>query len=332
MASKLLERMRKRSTIKGADTLGESKYFKRNAITTAIPLLNVAFSGGFSGGLTAGITMLAGESRSFKTGFLIQLALAFQQKHEDGIVLFYDSEFSSLEYWINAGIDMDRVLHVPIEDVEELKIDITQQLNDISEDEHVMVVIDSIGGLASNKETQDALDGKTTVDMTRAKALNSLFRIITPKLNKRDIPLVLINSFYETQEMYSKRVYAGGKKVFLASDDVWFISRSQDKDGKELVGYNFTLNIDKSRTIKEGSKFPIKVGWEEGIDKYSGIYELAKEFGALQVAGAWVKAMDLSTGELSNNMRASAIGSDYYDELLNHQPFKDFVKNKYALN
>jgi len=332
MASALMKRMMKNSTVNGTDILGESKYFKRSSIMTSIPLLNVAFSGDFNGGLSAGITMLAGESRSFKTGFLIQLALAFQTKHKDGIVLFYDSEYSSLEYWISAGIDMNRVLHVPIETVEELKIDITQQLNDIEESEHVMVVIDSIGGLASAKEAQDAEDGKSTVDMSRAKAMASLFRIITPKLNKRDIPLVLINSFYETIEMYSKRVYGGGKKIFLASDDVWFISRAQDKEGKDLVGYNFTLNIDKSRTIKEGSKFPINVTWVDGIDKYSGLYELAKEFGALQVAGAWVKVMDLSTGELSGNKRAAAIGSEFYDELLKHQPFVDFVKNKYCLN
>jgi hypothetical protein len=195
-----------------------------------------------------------------------------------------------------------------------------------------MFVIDSLGGLASLKEATDAEDGKVVGDMSRAKQINSLFRIVTPVLNKLNIPMVLINSYYETQEMYAKRVYAGGKKVFLASDAVWFISRSQDKEGKDLVGYNFTLNIDKSRTIKEGSKFPINVTWENGIDKYSGIYELGKEFGAFQVAGAWVKVMDLSTGELSGNKRANAIDNDYYDELLKHQPFIDFVKAKYVLN
>jgi RecA/RadA recombinase len=332
MASALMKRMKKNSTVQGADTLSESKYFKREPISTSIPLLNVAFSGDFNGGLSAGITMLAGESRSFKTGFLIQLALAFQTKHKEGIVLFYDSEYSSLEYWISAGIDMERVLHIPVETVEELKIDITQMMRDISEDEDVMVVIDSIGGLASNKEVNDALDGKSTADMTRAKALNSLFRIITPMANKRNIPVVLINSFYETMELYAKRVYAGGKKVFLASDDVWFISRAQDKDGKELVGYNFNLNIDKSRTIREGSKFPINVTFADGIDKYSGIYELGKEFGAFQVAGAWVKIMDISTGELSGNVRANAIDDDYYESLIKHQPFIDFVKAKYVLN
>ena len=330
--SSLMNRIKKNSSIAGADVLSESKYFKRECIPTAIPLLNVAFSGDFNGGLTAGITQLAGESRSFKTGFLIQLALAFQQKYSDGVVIFYDSEFSALDYWINAGVDMDRVLHTPIVNVEELKTDIAGHLKELTEEDNVMFVVDSLGGLASLKEATDAEDGKVVGDMSRAKQINSLFRIATPVLNKLNIPLVLINSFYETQEMYSKRVYAGGKKVFLASDDVWFISRSQDKDGKELMGYNFTLNIDKSRSIKEGSKFPINVTWENGIDKYSGLYELAKEFGALQVAGAWVKVMDLSTGELSGNKRAAAIGSEFYDELLKHQPFVDFVKNKYCLN
>ncbi len=339
--SALMKRMKKNSTISGTNVLSDSKYFKRDSIPTAIPLLNVALSGSFESGITAGLHMLAGDSRTFKTGFLIQLALAFQQKHKDGIVLFIDCEYSSLEFWIASGIDMDRVLHVPVQNIEQCKIELTKLMSDVGDDEHMMVCVDSIGGMPSLKELDDALNEKTVADMSRARSLNSMFRIITPLANERNIPVVLINSFYMTMDMYPKRVYAGGKKVFLSCDDVWFITRQPIKDGKVIIGFQFVINVDKSRIIKEGSKFVIEVPFQEDMDidtidininRYSGLYDLAKDFGALVSAGAWIKVMDLATGELSGNVRQAAIGNDYYDALLKHQPFIDFVKNKYVLN
>lgn len=330
--SDLIKRMKKASTIDGTSLIKDADCFDVVSIPTAIPILNVAFSGKFDGGLTSGITMLAGESRTFKTGFLIQMAKGFQDKHADGIVLFYDSEFSPVEYWETAGCDMDRIIHSPITTVEQLKHDMAVQLSGLSVNDNVLVIVDSIGGLASRKEAEDAIKTDAQpVDMTRAKALNSLFRIVTPHLNIKKIPMVLINSYYETQEMYSKRVYAGGKKVFLACDDVFFVSRAKAKDGAELAGHFFNITADKSRTIKEGSKFPVKVTWEDGVDRYSHLFELAKEAGIIHVAGAWVKTTDLATGELSVNKRANAIEDSYYEELLKHQPFCDFVEAKYLL-
>jgi RecA/RadA recombinase len=331
--SKLMARMKKLSTIEGTDSLADSKFFKRTPIATAIPALNVALSGEMDGGMTGGIVMLAGESKSYKTGFLIQLVLAFQKKHPDGVCIFYDCEFSPMDYWENAGINMDLILHTPVVTVEQMKHDMAKHLDAITEDENVMFAIDSIGGLASKKEAVDAVErSDMPVDMTRAKALNSFFRIITPQVNKLGIDVVLINSFYETMDMYPKRVYAGGKKVFLACNDVWFIRRVAIKDGKIILGYMFTLVADKSRTIKEASTFPIDITWDDGIEKYSCMYEWAKEFGALQIAGAWVKVMDLDTGELSGNVRAKAIGAEFYDKLMKHEAFKVFLRKKYVLN
>ena len=330
--SALLKRMKKNSKIDGSESLSKSNYFVHDAMKTEIPTMNVAFNGSFEGGLTPGVLMMAGESRTFKTGFLVQLAKAFQNKHKDGVVLFYDSEFSPMEYWESAGIDMDKVLHTPITTIEEMKHDVANQINSLEKDDKVIILIDSIGGLASFKEANDAIEREDQpVDFTRAKALNSFFRIVTPQLNKLKISMVLINSFYDSMDKYGKRTYGGGKKVFLSCDDVWFISRSQEKDGKELLGYNFNINIDKSRTIKEGSKFPIQVTYADGIDRYSGLYELAKEAGFLQPAGAWVKVVDFETGELSENVRGKTIGAEFYDKLVKMPKFMDFVKHKYCL-
>ncbi len=327
--SSLLKRMKKNSSVAHTDILSESQFFKRDdTLINNVPIMNVAFSGDLGIGFKSGLHMMAGESRTFKTGFLIQLCLAFQQKYPDGVTLFYDSENSPIEYWVRAGVDASRVLHTPVETVEQLKIDVAQQLSSLVEGEDkVLILCDSIGGLASNKEIDDAEGGKSTVDMTRAKAMNSLFRIITPKLNRLDIHMTVINSYYETMELYPKRVYAGGKKVFLSCDDVWFVRRSKLKGDEE--GFNFVLVADKSRTIVEGSKFPISVSVEKGIDRYSGLYELAKEANLIVTKGAWVQIIDFDTGVLSTNIRAKEIDVEFYEKLISYEPFKQFVRDKY---
>ena len=122
----LKEKLLKNSTIKEASMLNDSKvYGKKDSIVTEVPIINVAFSGHFDGGLVPGLTQFAGPSKHFKTGFSLFMAKAFQDKYEDGIILFYDTEFGAPEsYFQRFGIDTDRVVHIPIEDIEQLKFDI----------------------------------------------------------------------------------------------------------------------------------------------------------------------------------------------------------------
>ena len=163
----LLEKIKKNSTIKETAVLSNSKFFtKKDMISTAIPAINVALSGRLDGGLTPGLTMWAGPSKHFKTAFSLLMAKAYLDKYEDGVVLFYDSEFGTPQSYFDAfGIDTDRVLHTPVTDVEQLKFDIMQQLQNIERGERVIIVIDSIGNLASKKEVEDALDQKSVADM-----------------------------------------------------------------------------------------------------------------------------------------------------------------------
>jgi RecA/RadA recombinase len=328
----LLQRLKKKSKLE-SEVLSKSKFFKMTEIPTAIPMLNLALSGKLDGGMSQGITMLAGDSRTYKTGFLIELALAFQKKYPKGIVLFYDSEGSPLKYWEKAGIDMSRVLHCPIKTVEMLRNDLVSQLEELTEEDKVMVVVDSIGTLASAKETADAINDNAAADFTRAKAMNSMFRIVTPYLNQLGIPMVMIGAHYMTMELYPKRVYSGGKKLFLACDEVFFISRSQDKEGKELKGWQFTLTADKSRTVIEGAKFPIGIRYETGVDKYSGMFDIAVECGLIVQSGAWYQAIDLETGELDakKSRRADIETVEYMERLLIEPKFIEFVSNKYTL-
>lgn len=208
----LRDKLIKNSTIDYTDTLTDSKIFtKKDMIPTIVPMMNVALSGSMDGGLTPGLTMFAGPSKHFKTGFALLLASAFIKKYPDGIILFYDSEFGTPQsYFKTFEIPFESVVHTPIMNIEELKFDIVQQLDNITRTDRVMIIIDSIGNLASKKELEDARDAKSVADMSRAKQLKSLFRMITPYLTLRDIPLVVINHTYKEIGLFPKDIVGGG--------------------------------------------------------------------------------------------------------------------------
>ena len=153
MAS-ILDKIKKNSTIKDSAILSESKFFKKkDMIPTSVPIINVALSGRLDGGLTPGITMWAGPSKHFKTAFSLLMAKSYMDKYEDAALLFYDSEFGTPQsYFDTFGIDTKRVVHTPLTDVEQLKFDIMQQLSNVERGDHLIIVIDSIGNLASKKE------------------------------------------------------------------------------------------------------------------------------------------------------------------------------------
>jgi len=180
----IMDKLKKNSKIKDTAILSDSVLFsEKDMIATEVPMINVALSGSLDGGLTPGLTVLAGPSKHFKTSFALLMASAYMKKYDDAVMLFYDSEFGSPQsYFETFGIDVSRVLHTPITDVEQLKFDLVSQLDNIDRGDKVVIVIDSIGNLASKKELEDALNEKSVADMSRAKALKGLFRMVTPYL------------------------------------------------------------------------------------------------------------------------------------------------------
>src|SRR6266550_645654 len=258
----VLDRIKSISTIDQASVLSKSQFFnEKDVIPTTVPMLNVALSGRLDGGLTPGVTMLAGPSKHFKSYFGLLLARAYFRKYDDAVLLFYDTEFGSPKsYFASMGIDTERVFHAPVLNLEKLKFELVKQLDELKRSEHVIILIDSIGNVASKKEIEDALKEKGAADMTRAKELKSFFRMITPYLTMKDVPLLVVNHTYETMDLFSKQVPSGGKGAIYNSDNIFIIGREQDKtaDGK-LEGYIFSLNAEKSRFIKEKSKIKIEV-------------------------------------------------------------------------
>ena len=231
--SNLMNKLIKNSTVAmSAPILESTVYGKKDACTTPVPMINVALSGHIDGGLLPGLLMLAGPSKHFKTAFALLIAAAFQKKHKDGVILFYDSEFGSpLSYFESFGVDTDRVIHTPVTNVEEMKFDIVKQLDGIDKKDNLCIVIDSVGNLASKKEVEDAINEKSVADMSRAKALKSLFRIVTPHLNLKDIPLIAVNHTYKEIGMFPKDVVGGGTGSYYSSDAIWIIGRQQEKEG-----------------------------------------------------------------------------------------------------
>jgi len=334
----LLDKLVKNSTIKMTAPLTESKvYGKKEMAPTAIPMVNVALSGRVDGGVVPGLLVLAGPSKHFKSAFALVMASAYLKKNPEAILLFYDSEFGTPQaYFESFGVDMDRVVHTPITNVEELKFDITQQLDKIEKSDKVIIIIDSVGNLASKKEVDDALDGKSVADMSRAKALKSLFRIVTPHLNLKDIPLIAVNHTYKEIGLFPKDIVSGGTGIYYSADSIWIIGRQQDKVGTEIQGYHFVINIEKSRHVKEKSKLPITVSYDGGIQKWSGLMEVAEKGGYLRKPKVgWYEPVDPATGEILSDkmLRAKDIvdNSEFWINMFEKTDFTTYVKNAFSI-
>ena len=331
-----MNKLKKNSKLKATEILSRSKFFtEKDMVPTDVPMVNVALSGSIDGGITPGITVLAGPSKHFKTSFALLMASAYLQAKPESVVLFYDSEFGSPQtYFEQFGIDPERVLHTPITNIEELKFDIVAQLEELDRNDDVIVVIDSIGNLASKKELDDALNEKAVADMSRAKALKGLFRIITPYLAMKNIPLLAVNHTYKEIGLFPRDIVGGGTGIMYSSDNVWIIGRQQEKQGQEVVGYNFIVNVEKSRYVKEKSKIPIGVSWEGGVQKYSGLLEVALIGGYVdKPSNGWYQRVDLTTGEvIGSKLRLKdTMTADFWEPILETTDFPEFLKKTYKI-
>lgn len=327
----LMERLSKSGATKNASVLSDSVFFnEKDMIPTEVPIINLALSGRLDGGITSGLNIIAGESKRFKSLLGLLQVKAYLRQYEDAVCLFYDSEFGiPPDYISSMGIDPARVLHIPIEHIEQLKFDISKRLEEIKRGDKVIIFVDSLGNLASKKEVEDALDEKSVSDMTRAKQVKSLFRIITPHLTTKDVTCIVINHVYKEQGLFPKDIVSGGQGVMLSANNVWIIGKSQEKVGTDIVGWNFTINIEKSRFVKEKSKFPFLVTYEGGLQRYSGLLDIALESGhVVKPSNGWY----CRKGEEAK-VRESATGTkEFWKPILDDETFREFCKDKYQLS
>ena len=332
----ILDKIKKNSSIKESAILSKSKFFtNKDMIPTAIPIINVALSGRLDGGLTPGLTMWAGPSKHFKTAFSLLMAKSYLDKYPDAALLFYDSEFGTPQsYFDSFGIDTDRVLHTPLTDIEQLKFDVMSQLTNLERGDKLIIIIDSIGNLASKKEVEDALAEKSVADMSRAKQVKSLFRMVTPHLTMKDIPMIVVNHTYKEIGMFPKDIVGGGTGSYYSADNIFILGRQQEKEGTEIVGYNFIINVEKSRYVKEKSKIPVTVSFDGGISRWSGLLDLALDSGhVIKPSNGWYSKVDLQSGVIEDKKYRikETDTKDFWLPILKQKSFQEFIQNKYQI-
>ena len=332
----IMAKLKKNSKVKTTEILSESKFFtEKEFIQTNVPMINAALSGDVEGGLTPGLTVLAGPSKHFKTSFGLIMASAYLKKYPEAVILFYDSEFGSPQsYFEQFDIDTSRVLHTPITNVEELKFDIVSQLEEIDRDDKVIIMIDSIGNLASKKELDDTMNEKSVADMSRAKQLKSLFRMCTPYLQMKNIPLVAINHTYQEMGLFPKAIVSGGTGIYYSANTIFIIGRRQNKTGKEVTGYDFVINVEKSRYVREKSKIPISVSWEGGVMEYSGLLDVAMHGNyVVKPSSGWYQRIDRDTGEfIGQKVRLDkTLTKEFWDPIFAENNFTEYIKNTFSI-
>jgi RecA/RadA recombinase len=331
----ILDKIKKNSSIKESAILSKSKFFtQKDMIPTAVPAINIALSGKLDGGLTPGLTMWAGPSKHFKTAFSLLMAKSYLDKYDDAALLFYDSEFGTPQsYFDSFGIDTNRVLHTPLTDIEQLKFDVMTQLTNLERGDHLIIVIDSIGNLASKKEVDDALDQKSVADMSRAKQVKSLFRMVTPHLTMKDVPMIVVNHTYKEIGMFPKDIVGGGTGSYYSADNIFILGRQQEKEGSEIAGYNFIINVEKSRYVKEKSKIPVNVMFDGGINKWSGLLDIALESKhVVKPSNGWYsKVDDDGVVEEKKYREKETNTSAFWLPILKMKSFQDFVESRYRV-
>ena len=331
----IMDKLKKNSKIKETSILSDSKFFnEKDMVPTDVPMMNVALSGSMDGGLAPGLTVLAGPSKHFKTSFGLIMASAYLKKYKDSVLLFYDSEFGSPQsYFEQFDIDTSRVLHTPITDVEQLKFDLIGQLEGLDRNDRVVVMIDSVGNLASKKELEDAINEKSVADMSRAKALKGLFRMCTPYLNMKNIPLIAVNHTYMEMGLFPKAIVSGGTGIYYSADNIWILGRQQDKSGNEIKGYHFVINVEKSRYVKEKSKIPISVSWDGGVQKWSGLLDVALEGKYVaKPSNGWYCKVSQETGELLEpKVREKDTLKEEFWKPIFDEGFGDYIKQRFSI-
>jgi RecA/RadA recombinase len=264
-------------------------------------------------------------------------ASAFQKQNPDGAVIFYDSEFGTTNSYLEGlGIDVSRVVHIPVMNIEELKFDIMAKLKGLTSNDKVFILVDSLGNIASLKEVEDADNEKSVADMTRAKQMKGLFRMITPVIAKNEFFFCGIAHTYEGMGMFAKTEISGGTGLMYASNTSLILSKSKEKDGSDQVGVNINITVRKSRYMTEGERFSATLNFDTGFKQFSGIVDIAVELGhMIKPSNGFYQFLDKESGELLYDGKKfrlkEAEEKQYMIELLRSEHFRRDVKNRFML-
>ena len=260
-------------------------------IDTGCFIFNALVSGSIYGGIPANkITALAGESSTGKTFFVLSVVQSFLANNPEGGVIYFESESAITKSMIEErGIDSSRMVIVPVTTVQEFReqsIKILDKLGDEDNRPPMLFVLDSLGMLSTTKEIEDASAGKETRDMTRAQIVKSIFRILTLKLGKLKIPMIVTNHTYDVVGAYiPTKEMGGGSGLKYAASSIIYLGKKKDKDGKEVIGNIIKAETHKSRLSKEGKKVEVRLSFDRGLDPYYGLLSLGEKYEVFKRVG-----------------------------------------------
>ena len=257
-----------------------------NFIDTGSYVFNALLSGSVYGGLPANkITALAGESATGKTYFLMGIVKNFLDANPDSGVVYFESESAiTKQMVVDRGIDPDRMVIVPVTTVQEFRTQAIKVLDrymeqDVDIRRPLFLCLDSLGMLSTTKEVEDTTDGKETRDMTRAQVLKAAFRVLTLKLGKAKVPMVVTNHTYDSMgSMFPTKEMGGGSGLKYAASSIIFLSKKKEKDGTEVIGNIVHCKNHKSRLTIENKMVDVRLTYDKGLDKYYGLLELAEKY------------------------------------------------------
>ena len=289
-------------------------------IDTGSLAFNALLSGSIYGGMPSNkITAIAGEAATGKTFFALGIVKAFLEKNKDAGVIYFESESALTKELVESrGIDSSRMVIVPVATVQEFRHQSIKVIDKyIEQDEKtrkpLMFVLDSLGMLSTTKEMEDTAEGKETRDMTRSQIVKAAFRVLTLKLGKAKVPMIMTNHTYDViGSMFPQKEMGGGSGLKYAASNIVYLSKRKEKDGKEVIGNIIHCKNYKSRLTKENALIDVRLTYKDGLDKYYGLLELAIKHNIFKSVSTRIELPD---------------GSKQYAKTINNEPTKFFTKD-----
>ena len=292
-------------------------------IDTGSLAFNALLSGSIYGGMPSNkITAIAGEAATGKTFFALGIVKAFLDKNKDAGVIYFESESALTKDLVEArGIDSSRMVIVPVATVQEFRHQSIKVIDKYIEQNEktrkpLMFVLDSLGMLSTTKEMEDTAEGKETRDMTRSQIVKAAFRVLTLKLGKAKVPMIMTNHTYDViGSMFPQKEMGGGSGLKYAASNIVYLSKRKEKDGKEVIGNIIHCKNYKSRLTKENALIDVRLTYKDGLDKYYGLLELAIKHNIFKSVSTRIELPD---------------GSKQYAKTINNEPSKFFTKDVLA--
>ena len=289
-------------------------------IDTGSYTFNALLSGSIYGGLPSNkITAIAGEAATGKTFFALGIVKNFLDKNKDAGVIYFESESALTKELVESrGVDSKRMVVVPVATVQEFRhqsIKVIDKYLEQGEEKRkpIMFVLDSLGMLSTTKEMEDTAEGKETRDMTRSQIVKAAFRVLTLKLGKAKVPMIMTNHTYDViGSMFPQKEMGGGSGLKYAASNIVYLSKRKEKDGKEVVGNIIHCKNYKSRLTKENALIDVRLTYKDGLDKYYGLLDLAIKHNIFKSVSTRIELPD---------------GSKQYAKTINNEPDKFFTKD-----